>query len=135
MVVVLVVARITLWPSPVDSSGRPAVLRALSALHERGVPQWVDYSFVETAANVVMFVPYGALLAVLLPTGRRWLAVVVPALTSVLVEVVQLVALPQRFASGWDVVANTSGAAVGVLLVGGVAVLLQHRRERAAAQQ
>ncbi len=135
VVVLLVVARITLWPSPVDASGRPAVLRALSELYERGLPQWVDYSFVETAANVVMFVPYGALLALLLPTGRRWLAVVVPALTSVVVETVQLVALPQRFPSGWDVVANTAGAVVGVMLVGGVAVLLQHRQDLAADQQ
>lgn len=130
-VLLLLVARITLWPSPVDASGGPALREALELLHERGLPHWVDYSFVETAANVVMFVPYGALLALSLPVRRWWLAVAVPALTSVLVETLQLVALPRRSASEWDVVANTMGALVGVLVVVGVAaVVARHRTQR-----
>lgn len=120
VVVLLAVARITLWPSPVDESGRSGLLETLAWLHARGLPLWVDYSFVERAANVVMFVPYGALLAVLLPVRRWWLAVLIPFLTSVLVETVQLTFLPRRFASEWDVVANTAGAVVGVVLVAGV---------------
>lgn len=130
------VARITLWPSPVDESGRPGLLATLDRLHARGLPLWVDYSFVETAANVVMFVPYGALLAVLLPVRRWWLAVLVPLLTSVLVETVQLTFLPRRFASEWDVVANTAGAVAGVVVVAVVLAALSRRpeaRRRAAS--
>lgn len=113
----LVVAVITLWPSPVDESGRSALLAVLDRLHARGVPRWVDYTFVERSANVVMFVPFGVLLAVLLPRRRRWLAVALPAAMSLLVELVQLLALPLRYSSGWDVLANTTGALVGATLV------------------
>lgn len=123
----VVVAVITLWPSPVDESGRSTLLAVLDRLHARGVPQWVDYSFVERGANVVMFVPFGVLLAILLPRGYRWLAVVLPASMSLLVEVVQHLALPRRYASGWDVVANTTGALVGAVLAVLWIVAMQRR--------
>ncbi len=116
-VLIVVVAAITLWPSPVDESGRSALLAVLDRLHARGVPRWVGYSFVERTANVAMFVPFGALLAVLLRPRRRWLAVVLPASMSLLVELVQHLALPLRYSSGWDVVANTTGALIGATLV------------------
>lgn len=121
------VALITLWPSPVDEAGRSTLLLTLERLHARGWPRWVGYAFVERAANVLMFVPFGALLGFLLPPRRRWLAVVLPATASVLVEVVQHLALPLRLASGWDVVANATGAALGVLLVVGIMALPKRR--------
>ena len=126
-VLLVVIAFITLWPSPVDEGGRSGLLLALEKLHARGVPQWVDYVFVERAANVVMFVPFGALLAFLLPPRRWWLGVALPAMGSVLVEVVQHVGLPRRFASGWDVVANTTGALLGAVMVVAVMALLSRR--------
>lgn len=126
-VLLVVVAWITLWPSPVDEGGRSTLLTVLERLHERGVPRWLDYSFVERAANVVMFVPFGALLVVILPPRRWWLALVLPALTSALVEIVQHVALPQRVSSGWDVLANTAGAALGAVAAAVVLALLRRR--------
>lgn len=120
-------ARVTLWPAPVDASGRSGLLAVLERLHERGVPTWLDFSFVERVANVVMFVPYGALLVVLLPVRRWWLAVVLPAATSVLVETAQHAFLPRRVASGWDVTTNTAGALLGAGLVVVVLLALRHR--------
>ena len=126
-VLLVAVACITLWPSPVDEGGRSALLLVLDRLHARGIPQRVDYGFVERAANVVMFVPFGALLAFLLAPRRRWLAVALPATASLLVEGVQHVALPRRFASGWDVLANTTGALLGAVAVVAVMALLRRR--------
>lgn len=125
-VLLVVVACITLWPSPVDAAGGSTLVTVLERLHDRGVPLWVDYAFVERAANVVMFLPLGVLLVVVL-TRRRWLAVALPALASTAVELVQLVALPQRVASVQDVLANTSGAVLGAALAVGVLALLGRR--------
>ena len=123
----LVIGWVTLRPQRVDESAGASLLAVLGRLQARGLPTWVDYAFVESTANVVMFLPYGALLAALLPARLWWLAVALPASTSVLVETVQHLLLPQRFASGWDVVANTAGAAVGVVLMRLVAARRRHR--------
>lgn len=131
VVLLAVIARITLWPSRVDEAGGPTLLAVLERLHDRGVPTWLDYAFVERAANVVMFVPFGVLLVVVL-APRWWLAVVVPALVSATVELVQHVALPQRVAGVQDVLANTAGAALGAVAAVGVLALVR-RRGRAAA--
>ncbi len=131
VVLLAVVARITLWPSRVDEAGGPALLAVLERLHDRGVPGWLDYAFVERAANVVMFVPFGVLLAVVL-APRWWPAVALPALLSATVELVQHAALPQRVAGVQDVLANTAGAALGASAAVGVLTLLR-RRERTAA--
>ena len=103
--------------SPVNEGGRSSLLLVLNRLHARGVPQWIDYGFVERVANGVVFVPFGALLAFLLPSRRRWLAVVLPATASVWVEVVQHIALPRRLAGGWDEPAHTTGALLGAVTV------------------
>lgn len=133
-VTVVAVASITLWPTPVDEGGRSTLLLTLERLHARGVPTWVDYVLVERAANVVMFLPLGALLALLLPPRRRWSAVPVLAAVSLLVELVQHVALPQRSATGWDVLANTTGAVAGVVLVATAMALLRDLTPATAAR-
>lgn len=74
------------------------------------------YPALEFVANVALFVPFGALWMLALPRLRP-LAVIGSGLaTSALIEVVQL-ALPSRFSSLSDVIANTLGTAVGVALV------------------
>lgn len=66
------------------------------------------------ALNVLLFVPLGALVAVL--TGWAWWRVVLLAMvTSASVELVQVVL--DREPTWVDVAANTAGAWVGVLLV------------------
>lgn len=121
------VAVIVLSPSPVDSGASTFVLRVLAALHRRGVPTWIDYSFVEFTANIVMFVPFGLFFFILAPSGWRWLGPLVGLLLSALIELTQLVVLPQRVATPYDVVANGFGALVGTLVAW---VLLQRRGVR-----
>ena len=74
------------------------------------------YGVLGFASNVALFVPLGVLVAVQLSQRRRWLAVAIGAAVSLAIELMQAALLPERFATGSDVVANTVGAAAGVLL-------------------
>ncbi|WP_457316125.1 VanZ family protein [Sinomonas sp. RB5] len=71
---------------------------------------------VEAAANVLVFVPLGFLGAQLLPSGRRWLAIVLSCLLSTGIEVVQAAFISTRLGTPRDVLTNTSGALAGYLL-------------------
>ena len=51
-------AVIALWPVPVDRAGGELLFKALRKLHRWGIPGWVDYGFVESASNVLLFVPW-----------------------------------------------------------------------------
>ncbi len=118
---------IVLSPSPVDTGAAGLLRRALAALHGRGVPTWLDYSFVEFSANIAMFVPLGLFFFILAPRGWRWLGPLVCLGLSSTIELTQLAVLPQRVASPYDVVANTSGALVGTVIAWG---MLRARRRR-----
>lgn len=76
---------------------------------------WITTSDVERVANVLLFIPAGFLLCSVLPRASRWLAWLICVATSTAVEAVQFV-LPGRDASPIDVVTNSTGAAIGVLL-------------------
>jgi len=112
----LTLVLIALWPSPVDRPAQGAINALLARLHAHGVPDWVSYALVESAANVVLFLPVGLLGVVLLGSARWWLAVVAGFAASCVIELSQLVFLPARVATLADVVANTAGAFLGALL-------------------
>ncbi|MDE0545360.1 VanZ family protein [Microbacterium sp. C7(2022)] len=103
-------AMIAFWPTPVDREAA-GLLRAIS----RAIP-WLSYPVIEFTANIVLFVPLGALGSFLFP--RRPLLVLGVALAvTVLIESVQALLLAQRTPSGFDVLANTLGAVVGITIV------------------
>jgi VanZ family protein len=112
----LILAAIALWPTPVDRAGAGMLMKALKELHRRGMPGWIDYAFVESASNVLLFVPLGVLVVWIL--GRRywWTGGVAGMLLSALIELAQLVFLPDRYPTLLDVAANAAGAALGGLL-------------------
>ncbi|WP_157940200.1 VanZ family protein [Arthrobacter ruber] len=124
----MAVALIVLWPTPVDRGGAEALRRALNFLHEHGLPTFVTYSVVEFSANILMFVPLGLFWFLLTPPRLRWWAPAVSFALSTLIEATQFLLLPQRFATPYDVVANTLGALVGALTA--CALLTAGRRER-----
>jgi glycopeptide antibiotics resistance protein len=124
---VVVVLLVTLWPTTIDRGLDPYVERVLQELHQRGVPYFVDYGFIEFAANIVFFVPVGFLLGVLLPYRLAFLAVVGGAVLSATVETAQGLFLPGRVASTADVLANTAGAVIGCLVEVAVRMLILHR--------
>lgn len=108
-------ALIALWPVPVDRAGARLLVRALRKLHRWGIPEWVDYGFVESASNVLLFVPLGALVFWLLGRRYGWVGPAAGLLLSSLIELAQFLFLPERYPALADVAANTSGAVIGAL--------------------
>lgn len=126
VVYLLLVAWITLTPDLADNDALGRVRVITQWLTARGVP--VTYAGVEAGANVVMFVPFGVLVGLLARPARAWWARVVAGglVLSAGIETAQLLFLPSRVPTVQDVVMNTLGAALGVL------VLLVGRRLRIA---
>ncbi|WP_251453566.1 VanZ family protein [Microbacterium sp. Marseille-Q6648] len=107
---IAVLTLIAIWPVPVDSGAGP-LIRAIT----RVLPV-VTHARLEFGANILLFVPLGALLAVIL--ARRYLVVPIAFVTTVGIESVQALALDRRVPSVMDIIANVTGACLGLLLVG-----------------
>ena len=74
----------------------------------------------EFTAHVLLFLPLGLLLAAATNRGSRLLALTVCIAASLTIELGQAIFLPARFASPLDVLANSMGAAIGVMIVVGI---------------
>ncbi|PPF29186.1 VanZ family protein [Rathayibacter tritici] len=125
---------IAFWPTPVDSGMRGDLGRVGSWFSRHHLPR-VDYAFLEASANIALFVPLGLLLALNLRPRSAWIAVVVGALVSSLIETGQLLFLSSRFASLQDVVMNTSGALLGALAGVLLRIIVHAQRRRRAAER
>jgi len=126
VVYLALVARVTLWPQAAPDDVFDYVREVTGWLTRHHVP--IGYDVVEAASNVVMFVPFGVLVGLLV--RRRWLVVVLGCGLSVAIETCQALFLPTRVADPRDVVMNTLGALVGVLLVPAARRVSTHLRPR-----
>lgn len=124
---VVALALIGLWPRTVDDGVDVAGLAPVQWMSEvLGLTDLQGYEVVQVAANVVLFVPFGALVLLLRPPTPVWLATLTGAAASALVELLQHWMRPERFGSVQDIVANSIGAALGA----GAVWLTRHRRRR-----
>lgn len=112
-----VLVLIAFWPSPVDASAAGTLKSVLDRLHASGVPEWINYSLVESTANVALFMPFGFLAAAYLSERWAWLAAAAGIAVSCVIEAGQYIFLPARFATIHDVMANSLGAVLGTLVV------------------
>jgi glycopeptide antibiotics resistance protein len=111
-------AFVAFWPTPVDRPVAGRLQAVLFALHHVGVPELINYSFVEFACNVLLFTPIGMLAALAFPAFHRGRIVLSAFLASCCIELGQKVFLHDRFPSAMDIVANTAGAMLGVWVLG-----------------
>ncbi|MDP9989347.1 hypothetical protein J2S98_004537 [Arthrobacter oryzae] len=109
-------AFIAFWPSPVDKPVSGQLAAVLTFLYRHGIPRWINYSFVETTANIVLFMPVGFAAGLAFPSKRWWQIGGFGMLVSGCIELGQLLFLHDRFASPSDIMTNTSGAVIGALL-------------------
>ncbi|GAA3906830.1 VanZ family protein [Microbacterium invictum] len=110
-------AFVVFWPSPIDQPVAGLIDRVIAELHERGVPGFVDYAFIEFTANIALFIPVGLLFGLALPM-TWWAAMFLlgPVLSG-MIELIQMTVLSARYATVSDLIANSVGATIGVLLV------------------
>jgi glycopeptide antibiotics resistance protein len=104
------------WPSPIDAPVQGLLERAISELHERGVPGFVNYEFIESFSNMLLFIPVGFLFGLMVPL--RWWPVALllgPALSAG-IELAQRYLLDARVSTIDDVIANSIGATIGVMI-------------------
>jgi glycopeptide antibiotics resistance protein len=110
-----VVAWITLGPQPLDERGVDILRSVLAVLARSDLTRWITYEFVEFTANIAMFVPVGLLFLLLVGRRRWWLALGGGVVLTCAIEFTQLF-LPGRFADVRDIVANSLGALLGVIV-------------------
>jgi glycopeptide antibiotics resistance protein len=125
-------AFIAFWPSPVDQLVQGQLAAALNFLHRHGVPTWFNYKLVEASANVALFAPVGTVSSLAFPSWPWWKIGAFGLLISCCMELGQLLFLHDRFPSPLDLVTNTSGAVIGALLAAAALKQLQARRLPAA---
>lgn len=126
------VAFITLGPQPQIASKDGIVMHILRILWEHPATDWITYSGVEFSANIAMFLPIGLFFLLLLGRRRWWLAMGLPFIMTLSIETAQIW-IPGRVSDIRDVISNTLGAVVGVLL--GLAITAPRaRRDRETAR-
>ena len=118
--VALAYAAVVLWvtvgPAPWRTSGNQLDGGILNPDAWTAQVTWTTGYLSEMAFNVALFVPVGLLAALLIPR-RRWpLALVAGFAFTTLIELVQVPEL-DRVSDPRDLVMNTSGAVLGVILV------------------
>lgn len=105
---------ITLGPQPFSGSNS-IVYRVLAILDEHAQTSWVTYAGLEFTGNVLMFLPIGLFFLLLFGRRRWWLAMLFGVLLTIGIETTQLF-LPGRVTDARDVVANSLGALLGVIV-------------------
>lgn len=126
---------VTLGPQPLDGEGQALLWRALRFFARHEQTSWLDYGTVEFASNVLMFVPIGLLFLLLLDLRRWWLAILLGVALTCGIEFTQQF-LPTRVADPRDLLSNSIGAAIGVLVGlvwGGIGLLRDRARSRRPA--
>jgi VanZ family protein len=126
-VFLVILAFIGFWPSPVDKPVQGELSAVLGFLHERGIPAWFNYAFVEATANVVLFVPVGIAATLAFPGNRWWRNAALGLVVSGCIELGQQLFLSSRVASPLDLVTNTAGGALGIGLAQAVLRVLKRR--------
>lgn len=115
---VVVLTLIAVWPVPVDS-GAGGLLRRITRIFPI-----LTYARIEFGANILLFVPFGILLALILQ--QRYLIVPIALVSTVAIESFQALMLERRTPSVMDIIANLTGAALGLLVV----AVVEWRRRR-----
>lgn len=117
---------ITLGPQPLHGQGDTLLRRVLDRFADTEYTSWITYSRVEFGANVMMFLPVGLFFLLLFGRRRWWLAIIASIVLTGAIEFTQLF-LPTRVSDPRDLLSNTIGGTIGVLL--GLALTLGKARQ------
>ena len=118
------VAWITLRARPYGAEVSDVLERLLAWFARHAATAWITFERVEFASNVAMFVPLGVFAVLWFGVRGWWTAPVLGLALSGAIELTQALFLDTRVPDARDLVANTLGAVVGMLLMLLLAFLL-----------
>jgi VanZ family protein len=121
-----VVAWLTLSPQVPDQRDGPLWQLTLF-LHRFSATQWLTFNDLEFVANIVLFVPLGLFFVLLVGKRQWWLALGLAVVLTVGIELVQQF-IPSRVSDVRDILSNSLGAGIGVLITLSVAAARQRAR-------
>ncbi|HTW18158.1 MAG TPA: VanZ family protein [Nocardioides sp.] len=126
------VAWLTLTPGSAAPTQSDLVLRVLARLQAYDELSWLTYDRAEFLANVALFVPVGLFLLLLFGTRLWWIAAAAAFAMTAAIETAQR-SIPGRVPDERDLVANTAGALVGIVI--GVVLTLPATLRRGRARR
>lgn len=109
------VAWITLGPQPIDTGNDYWLLRVLGIFADHHTTSWITYARVEFGANIAMFVPIGVFFLLLFGRRAWFVAMFAGFVLTCAIETAQLF-VPTRVTDIRDIISNTLGAVIGVLV-------------------
>jgi len=86
-------------------------------------------------ANVALYIPLGAFLVLLLPRVPVLLLCITPLLVSAVAEGLQRWFLPERYSTLDDVLHNSLGGFIGVVISVSIRLLMRRRAKARSASQ
>ena len=115
---------LTLRTRPYGDDIAGVLTRVLDWFAERESTAWITFGVVEFSANVAMFVPLGVFAVLWFGVRGWWTAPLLGAGLSLAIETLQALLLDTRVPDVRDIIANTGGAVIGMLLMLLLAFLL-----------
>ena len=129
LIYLTVIAGLTLGPQPTTGLTQRASLLIVAGI-DRFVASSFTYADLEFCSNIALFAPIGLLLVLLFGRRRWWAAALVCVAMTVFIESAQAF-IPSRVSDPRDLLANSIGALVGILIA--LPFAGRPRRVRAAA--
>ncbi|MFT4134880.1 MAG: VanZ family protein [Microbacterium sp.] len=121
---------LTLRARPYGADVSEVLERLLAWFSRHRVTEWITLERMEFAANIAMFVPLGVFAVLWFGVRGWWSAPVLGLVLSGAIELAQALLLDTRVPDVRDLVANTIGSVVGMLLMLLLAFLLVPSRPR-----
>lgn len=116
------------WPTPVDEPVWEALEAFFDWAHQQGAPRWFGYKLLEAGANVLLFIPVGALCVATFRRNTWFQNVAIGVMVSASMELGQFLFLSRRDPSPRDLVTNATGTVIGIFLVYAMAWWLRRRQ-------
>ena len=123
---------VTLTPASSAPTSSDLVLRVLARVQQYDDFAWLTYNRAEFLANIALFVPVGVFLLLLVGTRFWWVAGLGAFLMTSAIETVQQT-IPGRVPDERDILANTAGALIGIVV--GLVLTFPASRRRAKARR
>lgn len=105
-------------PATIDSHGIVWTITSEILKFTRQVSflNWLQYNQLESLANILLYIPLGVFVYLFLTRLKLWILLIIPTLLSLTVELIQRLALPERYSTFDDVLHNGLGGLIGVLI-------------------